>query len=182
MISSSQRPLHDNTQHSQQTNIHVPGGIRTHNLSRRAAAHLRLRPRGHWDRHMINSTPGMNPRKLFFLLILYSLELKHFIVCPNSVLWIFVVAMKSDHTIPNKYRNLGKHHSSQSLSSRITDTVSFRTWIHFLSLCIFLLSLYVEPSVEMYCLHLLFTHRRRTFWPTGLNCSRYISSTSSTLC
>jgi len=24
----------DNTQHSQQTNIHAPGGIRTHNLSR----------------------------------------------------------------------------------------------------------------------------------------------------
>jgi hypothetical protein len=28
----------------------LPGGIRTHNLSRRAAAVLRLRPRGHWDR------------------------------------------------------------------------------------------------------------------------------------
>jgi len=27
-----------------------PGGIRTHNLSRRAAADLLLRPRGHWDR------------------------------------------------------------------------------------------------------------------------------------
>jgi len=32
VISSSQRPLPDNTQHSQQTNIHAPGGIRTHNL------------------------------------------------------------------------------------------------------------------------------------------------------
>ena len=39
-----------NTQHSQQTNIHAPGGIRTHDLSRRAAEDLRLRPRGHWDR------------------------------------------------------------------------------------------------------------------------------------
>ena len=38
MISSSQRPLPDNTRHSQQTNIHAPGGIRTHDLSRRAAA------------------------------------------------------------------------------------------------------------------------------------------------
>jgi len=27
-----------------------PGGIRTHDLSRRAAADLHLRPRGHWDR------------------------------------------------------------------------------------------------------------------------------------
>ena len=50
MINPSQRPLPDNTQQSQQTNIHAPGGIRTHNLSRRAAVDLRLRPRGHWDR------------------------------------------------------------------------------------------------------------------------------------
>jgi hypothetical protein len=49
VISSSQRPLPYNTQHSQRTNIHTPGGIRTHNLSRRAAENLRLRPRGHWD-------------------------------------------------------------------------------------------------------------------------------------
>ena len=50
VISSSQRPLPDNTQHSQQTNINAPGGIRTYNLNRRAAADLRLRSRGHWDR------------------------------------------------------------------------------------------------------------------------------------
>ena len=35
---------------TQQTDIHAPCGIRTHNLSRRAAADLCLRPRGHWDR------------------------------------------------------------------------------------------------------------------------------------
>ena len=52
MISPSQRPLPNNTQHSQQTNIHAPGGIRTHDRSRRAAVDLRLRPRGHWDRHV----------------------------------------------------------------------------------------------------------------------------------
>ena len=46
----SQRLLPDNTRQSQQTNIHAPGGIRTHNLSRRAAADLRRRSRGHWDR------------------------------------------------------------------------------------------------------------------------------------
>jgi hypothetical protein len=50
MISSSQGPLPDNTQHSQQINIHAPGGIWTHDLSRQAAADLRLRPRGYWDR------------------------------------------------------------------------------------------------------------------------------------
>jgi len=44
-------PLPDNTQHAQQTDTHVPGGIRKHNLSKQAAADLCLRPRGHWDRH-----------------------------------------------------------------------------------------------------------------------------------
>ena len=53
-ISSSQRPLPYNTQHSQQTDIHAPGGIRTHNLSRRKAADLSLRPRGHWDRQCVH--------------------------------------------------------------------------------------------------------------------------------
>ena len=43
MISSSQRPLPDNTRHSQQTNIHAPGGIRTQDLSRRAALPLRVK-------------------------------------------------------------------------------------------------------------------------------------------
>ena len=39
------------TTHNTQTDKHpCPGGIRTHDLSRRAAADLRLRPRGHWDR------------------------------------------------------------------------------------------------------------------------------------
>ena len=37
------------TTHKTLTNIHAPGGIRTHNLKKRAAADLRLRPRGHWD-------------------------------------------------------------------------------------------------------------------------------------
>jgi hypothetical protein len=50
MISSSQRPLPNNTHHSQQTVIHATGGIRTHNLSRLAAADLHHRPRGHWER------------------------------------------------------------------------------------------------------------------------------------
>jgi len=50
VVSSSRRPLLDNTQHSQQTNIHASGGIQAYNLSRRAAAELRLRSRGRWDR------------------------------------------------------------------------------------------------------------------------------------
>jgi hypothetical protein len=51
VISSLHRPLPDNTQHPQETNIHAPGDIRTQDLIRRSAADLRLRPRGYWDRH-----------------------------------------------------------------------------------------------------------------------------------
>jgi len=33
-----------------ETDIHVPGGIRTRNSSKRVAADPRPRPRGYWDR------------------------------------------------------------------------------------------------------------------------------------
>jgi len=39
--------------HNRQTSL-PPGGIRTHDFSRRAAADLRLRPRGYWDRQLTN--------------------------------------------------------------------------------------------------------------------------------
>ena len=54
MIVSSQRPLPVNTQHSQ-TDIHAPSGTQTHNLSRRAAADLRLRPHDDWDRPKLHA-------------------------------------------------------------------------------------------------------------------------------
>jgi hypothetical protein len=38
------------TQHSQEIKIQIPGGVRTQDLSKRAAAGLSLRPRDHWDR------------------------------------------------------------------------------------------------------------------------------------
>jgi hypothetical protein len=46
-----QRPLPDNTNTQKETNIHAPGRIRTHDPSKRSAADLHPRPRGHWDRH-----------------------------------------------------------------------------------------------------------------------------------
>jgi hypothetical protein len=39
-----------NGQHSQETDIHATGGIRTRNPNKRSAADPRLRPRGHRDR------------------------------------------------------------------------------------------------------------------------------------
>jgi hypothetical protein len=40
--------------HTQQKNIRAPGGIRTQDCNRRAAVDLRLRLRGHWDRHTMS--------------------------------------------------------------------------------------------------------------------------------
>jgi t-SNARE complex subunit (syntaxin) len=51
VISPTQRPLPDNTQHSQETDIHALGGIRTHNPSKRAAEHPR--PTGIGDKIII---------------------------------------------------------------------------------------------------------------------------------
>jgi hypothetical protein len=48
--SPTPRTLPDSTQHSQETDIHASGGIRTRSPSKRTDADPRLRPRGHWDR------------------------------------------------------------------------------------------------------------------------------------
>jgi len=56
VISPTQGPLRDNTQHSQEKDIHAPDGIRIHSPSKRETAHLRLRPRGRYYR-LIITTP-----------------------------------------------------------------------------------------------------------------------------
>ena len=59
-IGTSQRPLSDNKQHVQQRDIHVTGGIRTHNACKRAAEERRLRPLGHRNRrHILQSLQTM---------------------------------------------------------------------------------------------------------------------------
>jgi len=50
VISPTQTLQPNNKQHTQQTDIHCPGGIQTRGPSKRGAAHPRLRPRGHRDR------------------------------------------------------------------------------------------------------------------------------------
>jgi hypothetical protein len=47
--SAENRDLYLTKHNTQQTNVHAPLGIRTHNPSRRAVANPRLRSRGHWD-------------------------------------------------------------------------------------------------------------------------------------
>jgi hypothetical protein len=45
-----------NTQHSSEIDAHAAGGIRTRNPSKGEAADERLRPHGHWDRHLLLHT------------------------------------------------------------------------------------------------------------------------------
>jgi hypothetical protein len=94
VIGSSQRPLPDNTQQSQETDTHAPGGIRTRNPSKQAAVYPRFRPRGHWDRPMTvinpeNLSSFSNSHCAFFTPLkpgVYSsaspgLALKHTCIC-----------------------------------------------------------------------------------------------------
>ena len=67
VIGTSQRPLPDNTQHSQKTGILAPGGIRTCNPRKAAAADPRLRLRGYLDRRFITVLPLL----LILLLLLF---------------------------------------------------------------------------------------------------------------
>jgi hypothetical protein len=71
-------------QHTQQTNIHAPGGIQTRDRSRRAAVDLRLKPRGHWDRlpmqlRLLYRASGMflnTPRLIMITQTLYTVSVK----------------------------------------------------------------------------------------------------------
>jgi hypothetical protein len=55
LLRTRDRPVEETStwqhKHSPETNIHAPGGIRTHDPSKRSAADPRLRSRGHWNRH-----------------------------------------------------------------------------------------------------------------------------------
>jgi hypothetical protein len=58
VISSSQRPLPDNTQQSQETDIPASDGIQTRKPSKRTVADPRLRPPGRWAVHHVNTVSG----------------------------------------------------------------------------------------------------------------------------
>jgi hypothetical protein len=52
--STRRRDLYLTTQTLYKTNIHAPGGIRTHDPSKRSAADLSVRPRSQWDRPLLD--------------------------------------------------------------------------------------------------------------------------------
>ena len=49
LLGSSDRPLLDHTQHSQETDSHAPSGIENRNARQLAALDPRLRPHCHWE-------------------------------------------------------------------------------------------------------------------------------------
>jgi len=80
-ISTTQRPLPDNSQQSQERDIHAPGRIRTRNPIMQAAKDTRLRLRGHWD-WLSPSLPLRNNTS-----VLYMYVQLHFLVWSVRVLW-----------------------------------------------------------------------------------------------
>jgi len=69
VIGPSQRPLPDNTQHSQEKDIHASGGIRTHK-PRKPAAEPLLAPNDHWGRQVADcmriESCLINPYKILY--------------------------------------------------------------------------------------------------------------------
>jgi hypothetical protein len=63
--------LPNNTQHSQETNIHASGGIETHNPSIPVVANPRLRPCGHRDRQSLNTSSRKVGQQLLKMLGCY---------------------------------------------------------------------------------------------------------------
>ena len=123
MISPSQRPLPDNTQHSQHTNIQALGGIRTHDRSRRAAVDLRLRPRGHWDR------PLLLLLLLLWLLLSFILFCCRTSVCHLFVLWCILCLMIKCtfcQRVPHREYSAGNRHVIHSHPGR--DSCGVMNW------------------------------------------------------
>ena len=85
-IGPSQRPLSDNRQHSQQTDILAPGGVRTDNLSKRVAADPRLWPLGLWDQLCRSHSCHISPSTFFFPMSFY--------VCLNAQRVLFCHARR----------------------------------------------------------------------------------------
>jgi hypothetical protein len=73
----SHRPLPDNTQHSQETDIHAPGGILTRNSSKQAAADPRLRSCSHSNRPLSFMLAQNHFESLFSMTLLSSCFQNH---------------------------------------------------------------------------------------------------------
>jgi hypothetical protein len=87
LLWTSERPDAETStwQQSQQTNVHAPGRIRTHNPSKREAADPRFKTRGHWDR------PNKTLRQLDLLYLTHDPEgqTRHFFLTKLGLILTF---------------------------------------------------------------------------------------------
>ena len=103
VISPAQRSLPDNTQHSEETDIHAPAPLlpppppgvnRTLNPRKRAVANLCRKPRGHWDRQF---PQFVTPESPFWLTVfrLSSKSVRIFSVLSTAVKKTLMLCLES---------------------------------------------------------------------------------------
>jgi len=106
VISPSQRPQPDSTQHSLEADLNAPGVIRTRNPSKRSATNPLLKPHGHWDRHALWNVKS---RKVC-LAIRYDKrrESEEYNFCARLQLVLFkpCLSLQSTYVILPKQRNV----------------------------------------------------------------------------
>jgi len=85
VISPSQRPLPDNTRHSQETNIHAPGVIRTCNPSKQAVADPFLRLGS--EQVTLQQAIFLATRRILFVRHLQQRDTQLFVSAGNSCIW-----------------------------------------------------------------------------------------------
>jgi hypothetical protein len=97
-ISPTQRPISDNTQYSQETDIHDPGGIQISNPSKRTAAELHFRSHDHGDWPVNIITNKMSVRlhfRRFVIVAATSLQLI------SSVVNLLLLSVCAKHLFRN---------------------------------------------------------------------------------
>ena len=93
MISPTHRPVPDNAQISQETNIHASGGTRTHNSSKRAAADPRLRSRCHYDQRLLYIRIGILSHNEFRTVVMIDISPNTYSIDVSiaaGVSWFFI--------------------------------------------------------------------------------------------
>jgi len=86
VIGPTQRPLPDNTQHWQETDINAPGGTQNRSPNNQAATDLPLRPHGHWNGkiRILSDDNSCLTLVLYIIMNLLSLMLSSFWSLPSE--------------------------------------------------------------------------------------------------
>jgi hypothetical protein len=92
------RPLPDNTQHSEETDIHAHSRIQTHNPSKLVAADPNLRQHGNWDQRgqAYQAIFSINSLKISFLFVIEVKFVSFIMVFESTGHSIFEISLLSD--------------------------------------------------------------------------------------